>query len=842
MRKILKNISLFLLIVFTLNIIPLPSIATSSADIISRLTPQQKDQMKNLSQEEKNKIASELGLEPKMVVTDNRQNNSSLQGSTEIPLSIKSTQLSEKSVLFNTNESEEMSIIEKSFLDINAKDSSGYLRQYGYDVFKKAVDNRFVTLPSIPLGPDYRINPGDSLLVTIWGNVNDTFSLDVDQRGSVVLPKVGVITVAGLSISEARDLIYQRLAKIFVTDFNIDLTIKEIGAIKVYLLGDFKVPGAYTLLSNTSFYDAIFVGGGPTKNGSLRSVDLVRDGRKIKTIDLYDFIISGSKRGDLLLENGDVIKISPINKVAAISGDVMRPAIYELKSKMELSKFFDLAGGVTPSSYIQRIQIERFVKNAKQVILDINYSDYLKNKNIKPIYVENRDRVAILSIKDTIRNVVYIDGSIVRPGQYELKSGMRLSDLILKAEGLAPETYMNRGQIFRLIPPDMKPEIIAFDLNKLKSGDLANNPLLSEFDRIRLFSKKEIEGDKNVYIAGEVNDGGGTHPLTSNMRVSDLVFKSGGLKESAYLEDAELARFENDKVYFYTINLGQAITHPRGDHDLLLKKDDYLFIKGKYNYSKNETVVLNGAVKYPGEYRIYKGERLSSLIKRAGGYTEVAFLDGAVFTREAILLKNIQDEKRIKSILNSKKNWETASIPFGLSSEETGYRERKLSTIYNFLDVSQGSFIPGRMIIDLKQVQSNKDFDIVLQHNDYLFIPEKSDFVNIFGEVVAPGAIIAEGSKGISSYVEACGGLTDFGDIDKAIIIRSNGKTEKNGFWVTAKAGDSIYIPAKTIDITKAEKPFNWNEFWDTASRASTAVVQSVTSFVTIYLLYKSVN
>jgi|GEM_PF-1684340 protein involved in polysaccharide export with SLBB domain len=849
MRKILKQIALFLVICLLNTVTSLPVLAAEADDVLSKLTPQQKQKIQNLSPAEKSRIQEKLGITPPVEMSEQPAPSAGEKTApTETTPASKSDKPKETKELANPDSSflgseGDTSPIEQGFISKVGGGTAKPVKQFGYDIFRKTVGSQFALTSSLPIGPDYRINPGDKLLVTIWGNVNDTFALIVDERGVITLPKVGVVEVAGNTLAEAKDIIYKRLANVFIVDFNIDLTIKEIGPIKVYLLGDFVKPGAYTLTAINTLYDAIFIGGGPTKDGSLRKVELVRNGWTIKTVDLYDFVLTGSKKNDITLQTGDVVRIPPIGRVVAIGGNVRRPAIYELKSKTELSDFVGLAGGVTPTSYLQRVQIERQKQNQFETALDINYADYLKVRKVKPIYLEDRDLISILSIDSTIRNVVYLNGNVVRPGRYELEPNMRLMDLVVKADGLSPNTYMERAQIYRLTLPDMKPTILAIDLNQMKAGDPRHNPELKEFDRVRVYAKTELEGEPKVYISGEINDNDSISPLVKNMRVSDLIYQAGGVKASAYLEKAELARTDNkQQIVFYSLDLRKILTQKDENEDLLLKKGDYLFIRRIPDFDTNITVSLAGEVEFPGKYIIYKGERLSSIIARAGGYTSNAFLDGAVFTREQVRERQEHDQQKIKKELAENRLIELAQIPYGLPTDEAVYRAKMIEQKYNAAMADLQTEVPGRVLIDLPRLSAGNSQDIILQKGDYLFIPEKRIGVIVLGNVFSPGTILYERSKSIDDYIRACGGGLDDADLGAVRILHANGVMEKRGWGVGVRPGDTIFVPAKPIEVTRFQKPFDWNDFWDTAMKSTTVMAQAATALVTVYLLYKTAN
>ncbi|NQU17444.1 MAG: SLBB domain-containing protein [Candidatus Saganbacteria bacterium] len=835
MKKIIKKIAVLLIFCLINTISPVSVFAADLKAVAKKVTPKQIEMIKNLSAGEKARIKSLLGVDV-FSGADSKDKNKSKE------TTVKSKSLlpdGQKPGSANTGLGieTELSGIEKGFISKDATEKGAALKQFGYDVFSRTIGTKFTLTSSIPLGIDYRINPADKLMVTVWGNVNDTYALEVDERGTITIPKAGIIQIAGYSISEAKDILYQRLAEVYVADFNLDLIIKEIGAIRVYMVGNIKNPGAYTLQANTSLYDALFIGGGPTKAGTLRNVRLVRSGGTMRSVDLYRFIRWGNKKDDLLLKSGDVIHVPEIGNVVAISGNVKRPAIYELKYKTELSDFIGLAGGITPTSYLQRIQIERIRKNRLETAIDINYPEYLKKRGYSPAYLSDRDSISVFSIDSTIKNVVYLEGNVIRSGRYELEPNMKLSDLIKKADGLAPGTLMNRCQIIRLSPPEMQAEILSVDLNKMNAGDPTQNPDLLEFDRIRVFSELELKGAKIVRISGEINDGDSSFPLSNNMRVSDLIFQAGGLKQSAYLEKAELARTDkNMRMSSYSLDLRKVMNKDKS-HDILLEKNDYLFIRTIPSYATTETVTVMGKVKYPGKYALYPGERLTSLVKRSGGFTADAFLGGAYFIRESLKTTQQEQLKRLRKEIEMKREIEIAQVPLSISSAEADAAYSQINKSYQFSLGRIRTETPGRIILDLYRLSPGGSQDTLLEAGDYLFIPEQASGVTVVGEVYSPGTILYEQGKGLNHYLNFCGGVTLLADKNQLRIVRASGRAIKGGGRVSVWPGDAVFVPSKEI---KYEKPFDWNKFWATAGDVSKTTLQVVTSMVTVYYLYKS--
>jgi protein involved in polysaccharide export with SLBB domain len=418
---------------------------------------------------------------------------------------------------------------------------------------------------------------------------------------------------------------------------------------------------------------------------------------------------------------------------------------------------------------------------------------------------------------------------------------MRLSDLIGEADGLLPKTYMQRAQIFRLDPPDMTPRIIVVSLNEMKKGE-ANDPFLQEFDRIRIYSEAELgEGEPMVYAAGELKDGDISCPLADNMRVSDLVFQAGGLREGADIERAELARVAAPgKVEFYNLNLRKILKEGDRTEDLLLQRDDYLFVRTTPSYGSTETVSITGNVKFPGKYALYPGEKLSSLIARAGSYTGKAFLDGAVFIRPALIKQQEGNFDKLQAELTRRKNWELAQQPVNLPSGEADFRKRQIDDLYSVSADKLALETSGRVIIDLYNVRPGSTQDILLQNGDSLYIPDQQIGVTVIGEVAFPGTLIYERGKRAWDYVNGCGGCTAFADENKLLIVRANGRVDKGSRSSGVGPGDTIFVQSAPLQMVRYQEPFSWGVFWDNAMKATTTMVQVLTSVVTVYLLYKS--
>ncbi|MBP8645764.1 MAG: SLBB domain-containing protein, partial [Syntrophobacteraceae bacterium] len=491
-----------------------------------------------------------------------------------------------------------------------------------------------VTQPvlDVPVGPDYVIGPGDEVRVAVWGSVEGTWYVVVDRDGNITLPKVGVLGVTGLTFQELKEVLQKQLSK-YYTDFEMNVSLGPLRSIRVYLVGNARTPGAVTVSSLSTIINALMVSGGPTKTGTLRNIELKRKGETITQLDVYDFLIRGDKTNDTRLMSEDVIFIPSIGPIVGIAGNVANPAIYELKGKTRLSEGIKMAGGATAAAYLQRVQVERVSKKQNKIILDLNL-DKVKGKD--DIYLEDGDIVKVFPINTMVTNRVVLQGNVRRPGEYEWKRGMRVKDLIPNTEALLPNTLFTYAAVERVVPPDYHPEYVTFSLDGLfLKKDEKENVRLEPFDVVTVYAKPDKLEKDIVQITGAVNTPG-QFEFRPNMKLSDLINIAGGLKPYAYLNTAEVTRViptqQGPKTEQIYVDLNEAMA---GDpqQDIILMENDYLFVRAVPDWQLYKKVCVYGEVNFPGEYAVKGGETLSSVIERAGGFTDKAYLRGAVFTR-----------------------------------------------------------------------------------------------------------------------------------------------------------------------------------------------------------------
>jgi protein involved in polysaccharide export with SLBB domain len=655
------------------------------------------------------------------------------------------------------------------------------LTQFGYDIFQTPVST-FAPVTNVPIGQDYVVGPGDSFTVTLWGRVNVQYSVMVNRSGEITLPEVGVLKIWGLTFAKLQDYLQNEFSRKY-TDFKLAVTMDRLRTIRVYVVGEVRTPGSYTLSSLSTLINALFAAGGPSKNGTLRDIRLLRNAEMAETIDLYDFLLGGDKSKDIQLQDGDTIFIPLIGPVVGVAGNVKRPAIYETTKPMTLAEVLDLAGGVTFAGWLQRVQVERVENHKKRVAVDFDISeqtDVTKKHLVEDTIVKDGDVVKVFSVSGVAQNVVYLDGHVVRPGIYELKPRMKLRDIIDSYAALQQQPNLEYGEIVRLVEPDLHPTVISFNVGKLLEGDESENIELRQFDTIRVFRWDERIA-KSVTVSGLVYRPG-QYRLIPDMKISDLIDVAGGLKKNAYLKTAEITRWYITQDGMITekidIDLEKALTGV-SEQNITLQDYDHLIVRPIPELEFDRIATIYGEVRFPGDYPVQRGETLSSLIERAGGFAERAYLKGAVFTRESA--KDIQRQRMdelIRQIEESLLTRTDQAISGALDKETVEAQETTLK----------------------------------------LYIPETPGIVSVVGEVFNPASLLYQKDNTVGYYLNKVGGMTKEADKKQLSVIKADGSVismaqrnrgliswdSENNRWlfggfmsIKLDPGDTIVVPRK---------------------------------------------
>ena len=655
------------------------------------------------------------------------------------------------------------------------------LRQFGYDFFKNSA--RLVgAMDNLPVGGDYVIGPGDVLSISIWGAINARHELTVDRNGEISIPKVGAVKVWGVTYDQAKTVVNKAIGQYF-KNYETNVTLGKLRTIQVFVVGEVEFPGSYPVSSLATVVNALSAAGGPTKNGSLRSIKVSRNGKQPEIIDLYDILLHGDRSHDIRLQNGDTIFVPVIGPVVAVAGEVKRPAIYEITGKATLPEVIAMAGGVTARGYMGRIQVERFSQNSSKVILDYTLKEGRIESTAVGDEVHDRDMVKVFPVQEAVRQVVSLKGNVVRPGEYQFRKGMRILDIIPGFDKLLPDSHLESAEITRLALPDYHKEILTFNLGKALHGSEADNLPLQEQDTIRVFNRADKQEKLTVTINGQVVNPG-MYTYYPGMTVRDLVTLAGSPKHNALLGQAELSRIvlnsEKAASSQSIIDLGKALS---GDpeNNLTLQPDDALSVRSIADWLDvtDKFVTLKGEVMYPGVYAIARGEKISSVIARAGGYSEKAYLPAAKFMR-----KSVKDEqqKRMDEVISrtEKEIYQKQAAVSSVAStkEEIDATKAALDGLLKQLDVLKKTRAEGRVVIRLAKLDElrKSSYDLGMEGGDTLEIPARPSVVHVMGQVYNPTSFVytPEGSS-VDTYLNKAGGPTRDGEESDMYIIRADG-------------------------------------------------------------------
>jgi len=666
---------------------------------------------------------------------------------------------------------------------------------FGYDLFSKLQPFTFAPTNEASVPADYPISAGDEINLLLWGRINEEYNLTVSRDGTINIPRIGPVSVANQTFNNMKKNITDRIEKI--GGVNSSISMGKLRTIGVYIVGEVKTPGFYTISALSNVTNALFYAGGPTHNGSLRNVQLKRNGKIVATIDFYDFLLSGNDHSNLKLQSGDVIIVPLIKEMAAVVGNVRRSALYELKGKTNLKDIIEIAGGITPAAWVNRIQIERFFKNAKKIVLDIDSM----NQKFSQFEIMDGDIVKIYPILEKDKNAVYLSGNVLRPGKYEFHDGMKITDIIPDYHCLLPETYFEYAIILRQEPPSFLNRIIAFDLKQiLENPDSQQNILLQERDQIVIYDRDFFEPDRSVSIEGAVTKTG-KYKLLNNMKIRDLILQAGGLSDEASPTRGELYRRVSKNNEIISIEkLDFSVESAMKDdpqHNLLLQKSDWVFIRSKKGWENERKVTLSGQFVYPGTYVLFEKETLGDLIKRAGGFKDDASLSAAIFTRKSIgeLQKKYANEYSKQTEMDILK----------LSTDATTKLNPELIKLItnqqlSLTKKSDEEIVSGRVIIDLNDESNYSDF--YLEDGDELHVPRTSNTVSVVGEVFNPSTFKYEKhNRKVSDVIETAGGMKKNADKKRVYIIKANGKIVTNKsikiLSSNLEPGDAVVVPQK---------------------------------------------
>ncbi|MEJ2718723.1 MAG: SLBB domain-containing protein, partial [Deltaproteobacteria bacterium] len=676
------------------------------------------------------------------------------------------------------------------------------LPQFGYDLFLGA-PSTFAPLERVPVSHDYLIGPGDELRVTVWGKVEGQWMVVVDRDGAITLPKIGVLGVSGLSFLELREVLRNEFEK-YYTGFQMNVTMGALRTIRIYVVGNARQPGSYSVSSLAGLVNALFEAGGPSKTGTMRDIQLKRAGRTIVHLDLYDFLLRGDKSQDVRLMPDDVIFIPPVGATVAVAGQVKNPAVYELLDKTTISGLIEMAGGASASGYLQRVQVERVFRNEVKIIVDANLKELGEESDL---VLQDGDVVKVLPITNTVVNAVTLRGNVTRAGQRQWFEGMRISDVLTDPDkDLLPESYFEQALIERLVPPDYHREVIFFDLGRALFGkDRSQDMLLQPYDTLTVYSRWDFFEKPMVQVTGAVNRPG-EYELRKKMRVSDLVNLAGGTKRYALLKGAELTRIHinpQGPVSERIILDLEEVMAGNEKSNITLMADDYILVPTVPEWQIPQKVSISGEVRFPGEYTIKKGEKLSSLISRAGGFTDRAYLKGAIFTRERA---RQQQQERLDEMVE-RLNRElmamgTAEVAASTTAEDAKIREFETKMRSDFVARLRKIRAKGRIALQVNHPEHLQGslYDIELEDGDNLSVPLNPRSIQVVGSVYNQTTFIYREDKKPLDFIRMAGGYTENADEKNVYVLKADG-TAVRGISEQLDSGDTIVVPEKLARV-----------------------------------------
>jgi polysaccharide export outer membrane protein len=701
------------------------------------------------------------------------------------------------------------------------KSGAAGLKPFGYDLFKESTSG-YSPVNDVPVPADYVVGPGDRLNVQLFGSQNRNLRLVVDRDGRVSFPELGPISVGGRRFQAVAAEIEGRVSRQMI-GVRASVSMGDARSIRVFVMGEANRPGSYAVSGLATITSALYAAGGVKPIGSLRDVQLKRNGAVVRRIDLYDLLLRGDTSDDAQLLSGDVIFIPPVGATVAVDGEVNRPAIYELHGNTSVDDIVRLAGGVTREGDASRAALVRVNDLRQRVVVNLT----LDNPAARSELMRNSDLLRVLKLRPTLDEGVVVEGHVFRPAPVAWHEGLRLTDVIGSVDELRPDADINYVLIRRELPPDRRVVVLSADLSAaLRDPTSAKNVELKPRDRIIVFDtssgrelvmapllaemRRQSRVDQPtavVRIDGRVK-ARGDYPLEPKMHVSDLLRAGGGMQDAAYGSKAELTRYrlgpDGRQTQLIDIDLA-AIANGDASADLSLQPYDFLNIKETPEWSEQEQVTLAGEVRFPGIYPIRRGETLHSVLNRAGGLTSLAFPIGTVFTRRELKEREQQQMDRLAERLQT----DLASTALQAAAASQGQAGQALQIGQSLLAQLKASKAVGRLVIDLDSVLKSplgSDMDVALREGDQLIVPKMKQEVTVIGEVQNSTSHFFRDHLTRDDYIGLSGGVTRKADRGRIYIVRANGSviSSENSGWfrrsgqVAMNPGDTIVVPLDT--------------------------------------------
>jgi protein involved in polysaccharide export with SLBB domain len=705
------------------------------------------------------------------------------------------------------------------------------LQRFGSDALLLGTGNADELPMDLPAGPDYVLGPGDGLVVNIWGGQSGRLEKTIDRQGQIDLPEAGTVMINGMTIAQAQSAIQEALNKQFKNE-RVEISLGRLRTVRVYVVGDVQMPGAYDVSSLSTALSALYAAGGPTSRGSLRVLRQYRGKQLVREIDLYDFLLKGVRSDVERLLPGDTLLVPPAGSQVTVEGMVHHPAIYELNGEKTLNQVLDLAGGTLATASLQQINVARVEANQRRTMLSLqlpNTSAEVAQK-LADFQVQGGDDVVISQILPYNQAAVYLEGHVYRPGPYPYREGMTINDLLRSYQDIMPEPA-NHAELIRLQAPDFRPVTISLNLPDVLIGN--DSIPLQPFDLIRIFGRYEIDSP-SVIINGEVLRPG-PYPMSQGMTLTELVRMAGGFNRSAYRDGADLSSYVVQDGQKVLVNNREVAVQKALDGDksadVALKPGDVVSIRRLAGWQDiGATMTLTGEVEHAGNYGITGGERLSSVLKRAGGFRKNAYPYAAVLER--VQVRELNELARQQMIRRIEETPVVVS-PGLINGEQSAEALQKSleNQRQQFLSVLRSHPASGRLVINISSDISkweNTSADIEMRPGDTLIIPKRPEFVLATGQVYNPVAISYVPGKKLGWYYRKSGGASPSGNKKEIYVLRADGAVvPAGGSWISngsmdiaMRPGDAIFVPEKVIGGSQL-----WQNILGTAQIMTAAMI-----------------
>jgi len=740
----------------------------------------------------------------------------------------------------NTN----LSKFYESFGDTLAIDTTSYpkARIYGQDIFRNNKLSFYQKALDAKAPENYKVGSGDEISISVWGYSEFSENLLVDERGYITPSSYGRIYVKGLTFKKMRSLLKSKFGSFLdMKNSEIDVTLSYSRVITVHIVGEVYNPGSYTIPAINTAFNALIAANGPNQLGSVRNIYIKRDGKTVDSLDVYQFLFNPTRSQDIYMQDGDYLFIPPAKHIIEVKGAVNRPYTYEAKTGESIAELIKYAGGYAKNAFTDVLTLKRIDYNAVKV------NDVHKD-HINSTIVQNGDEVVVNTISNKLSNVVSVKGSVGVSGDYEFIQGDHLLDLLQRAKCIAEKTFMDKVYVVRLNKDRTKTHITVNLAAVLEDDSHIDNILLQEYDIVNVLSVDDFDDEFSVSVLGAVRRVG-SFDFGDGMTLQDVLLQAGGLTRQAEGSRVEVSRIMDYDIssnklkprmaVVKTIKIGDDLVLSTEAEEFLLQPFDQVFVRENPDFEPAKNVTLSGEVKYPGTYTLLsKDEKISSVVKRAGGLTRYAYLDGVTMFRKEVSSRNETTNITLKDLSDELLDSILSDPSLSLLYQEE-VQNMRVENFESFKEI----IMYNKVYLNLdKALQSNTSkHNLVLLEGDSIIVPKTMDVVHIRGDLMnlEGGAISAPyfGTRRANYYVNNfAGGFARANKKANTIVIHPNGITKKTmnfGLFVISpkvKKGSIIKVVNKFDKLERKKIPIDWN-------KAIEKTMLKVTAILSLWLL-----